>query len=261
MFTYWGRRGALSQFAVEVARAALADPAPRPDHIGVAPEREFRRLRGDGARRYFPSTLFRPVPARSRRLGAFHPLRRRLHEKVRQDKIGAVIELMPHVWSPLVMPAVRPPALRTAPSFTMPTRIRAITSWAKPLLDRSMRSADLVVTLSAAVASRIMAAGGASPTKFARCFIRTWGMGKRERQPPTLAAVAAALSRPHHALQRVAAVHRHRRVAARGRDRRRDRGIRRRPTRRESGAAAAHGAEVVNRWLTEAEIAAVLAAL
>ena len=261
MFTYWGRRGALSQFTAEVARAALANPRLVPT-ISVSCQNENFGAFAEMGPALFPIDTFSNSTGALTQAWRIPPLRRRLHAKVRQDKIGAVIELMPHVWSPLVMPAVR------SAGATYCTIIHDAdphpgdqTSWAKPLLDRSMRSADLIVTLSAAVALRIVAAGHASPDRIRTLFHPDLAYANsRERQPPTagdpLRLLFLGRIMPYKGLPlfidtvellRAQGLNVEIGVFGEG----------------PLGASAEHlqrlHAEVVNRWLTADEIAGVLA--
>lgn len=185
MFSYWGRRGALSQFALEVGRAALAQPGLAAT-ISVSRQNEVF-----GAFAEFGEALY-PVDTFSRGSGAITeawriPLsRRRLAEKLRHDRIGAVIELMPHIWSPAVMPVVRRCGARYVTVIhDADAHPGDGTAWAKPITDLCARSADVVVTLSSSVATKIVAAGRAAPDKVHTLFHPDFGYGTaRQRSAP-----------------------------------------------------------------------------
>ena len=159
MFLYWGRRGALSQFALEAGRSAVIEPSIRAA-ISVSRQNELF-----GAFAEFGGALL-AVDTFARGHGAITQawripiLRRQLWQRLRADRIRAVIDLMPHVWSPFVMPVVHDAGARYVtvvhdadPHPGDPTQ------WAKPITDLAMRQADAVVTLSASVAGKLVAGG------------------------------------------------------------------------------------------------------
>src|SRR5262245_2036667 len=106
MFVYWGRRGALTQFTLELGRAALADP-----HI-AATISVSRQNEAFASYQQFGPALF-AVDTFASNTGALllgwriALLRRQLYQRVLRDRARAVVELMPHVWSPFVIPAAR----------------------------------------------------------------------------------------------------------------------------------------------------------
>ena len=184
MFTYWGRRGALSQFALEATRAAVADPVL---HVSVSVSRQneiFPRFEQLGASLLAIDTFQSDLGALTR-LYRIPALRRQLYDWVCRDRPEAVVELMPHVWSPLIMPIVR---IAGAKYFTLTHDAEAHhgdpTSWVKPLFDRASRSADLVFTLSDAVADRLVATAKVSRSKIRPLFHPdlNYGPGQGDRQ-------------------------------------------------------------------------------
>jgi len=159
MFVYWGRRGALPQFALEVARTARANPLIEAT-ISVSRQNEIFPMYEE-----FGPALF-AVDTFSTNAGALFQaprtalLRRRLYRRLRHDRTQAVIELMPHVWSPLVMPVVRKAGARYCSIIhDADAHPGDGTSWVKPILDWPLRTADLIITLSSAVAERLAGSG------------------------------------------------------------------------------------------------------
>ncbi|MCW5713395.1 MAG: glycosyltransferase family 4 protein [Bauldia sp.] len=163
LFVYWGRRGALSWMAVELAESLRA--ARTGDLLSYAPGNELAgRLSS-----FAPATL--PFPTFASAAGAFTgiPRFRRdaglLLEGLRREGFGAVVVLMPHLWTPLLAPIVRRAGLRhlvvVHDAVGHPGDHTGLaTRW----LLRETRAADVVVTLSNAVAARLVA-GGQVPRK------------------------------------------------------------------------------------------------
>lgn len=260
MFTYWGRRGALSKLALEVARTALADQRLSPI-VSVSRQNENFAAFAEMGPALFPIDTFSNNAGLLTQAWRIPLIRSRLSEIVRRDNISAVIELMPHVWSPLIMPAVRRAgALYCTVIHDADAHPGDRTGWAKPLLDLPMRSADVIVTLSAVVAARIVAGGRVPPDKVRTLFLPDFNYGsRREREPPPAGGPMRLLFlgriMPYKGLPlfldavellRAEGLNVHAGVFGEG----------------QLGVSAEQlqrlNAEVVNRWLAEDEIATVL---
>jgi glycosyltransferase involved in cell wall biosynthesis len=156
VFMYWGRRG-LTQFVLELARAALADPTLAVT-ISVSRQNEsvtqFEMLGGDIV----------PIDTFATNLGALArplktlQLRRMIAEVIARKHIDVVIDLMPHVWSSFIASAVRAAGARYVviahDADAHPGDYRS--GSVKFLLDRAVAKADRVLTLSAAVTRRLI---------------------------------------------------------------------------------------------------------
>jgi glycosyltransferase involved in cell wall biosynthesis len=185
MFTYWGRRGFLSRFSLEVGRAALA-------LRGAAVILSISR-QNESFSKYseFEEALF-PVDTFDSDIGAILQvwrvpfLRRQLVERVRQEKIQAVIELMPHVWSPLVMPAVQAAGVRYCSIVhDADPHVGDKTRFVHPLLERASMSADLIFTLSSSVFDRLLAKRPAAASRLRLLLLPNLTYGKlADRRPP-----------------------------------------------------------------------------
>jgi glycosyltransferase involved in cell wall biosynthesis len=260
MFSYWGRRGALSQFTLEVGRVALAE---RDLHATISVSRQNETF---GSFSAFGSALF-PVDTFARNIGAITEawriplLRRQLVERVRAAKITAVIELMPHVWSPFVLQAVHAAgALYVTVIHDADAHPGDTTQWVKRVTDLSTRSADRVVTLSASVAKKIVSEGRVSQGKVHTLFLPDFSYGQtRHRNAPSGGRPWRLLFlgrlMPYKGLPLcIEAVELLRReglpvelgVFGEG------------PLGESAQQLARLGAEVVNRWLSAEEIAAIL---
>lgn len=159
MFVYWGRRGALPQFTLELARAVHDDDAVSAT-VSISRQSEtfdaFAEL-GDA---------LLPVDTFSRGAGALLnaprivTIRKTLAQRFATDGTRAVVELMPHVWSPFIMRMVRRKDLRYCPVIhDADAHPGDYTALVKPLLDRVISRADRIVTLSGAVTNKLVARG------------------------------------------------------------------------------------------------------
>lgn len=159
MFTFWGRRGALSRFIYEFGHVALADPRVAPT-ISVSRQNESFDEFLDFGSALFPIDTFASSTGAVSQLWRIPRLRQQLRERIRRDRLELVVELMPHVWSPLVMTLLRQEGVRYGTVIhDAVAHPGDRTSWAKGILDRTMLSADVVFTLSHSVARRLAETG------------------------------------------------------------------------------------------------------
>jgi glycosyltransferase involved in cell wall biosynthesis len=156
LFLYWGRRG-LTQFVLELARTALVTPGIA---ASISISRQSERF---GAFTEFGDALF-PVDTFASNSGMLLAawriplLRSKLRRRLRVDRTEVIIELMPHVWSPFVLSVARAEGVRYVTlvhdADEHPGDYR--TNLAKRLFDKSMQQADAVQTLSTAVSARLV---------------------------------------------------------------------------------------------------------
>jgi glycosyltransferase involved in cell wall biosynthesis len=167
LFSYWGRRGAGAQFTLEIARASCSN-SNLPAAISIARQNELFRHFNEFSDRLLVVDTFGSGWGAVLQSWRIAVARRRLAAYIKQHRIVAVIEIMPHVWSPFVMPVVQAAGARY---ITIVHDAVAHpgdhTGWAKALLDRPMQRADRVVTMSAAVARRVEASGLVPASKIA----------------------------------------------------------------------------------------------
>lgn len=185
MFLYWGRRGALSQFTLELGRAAMAEPNLQAT-ISVSRQNE-----SFDAFREFGDALS-PVSTFSSNIGALTGawrvplLRRQLVERLKRDRTQAVIALMPHVWTPLVVPAIRRAGVRYVTMIhDADGHVGDPTSLVHGWGLRDVLHADLVLTLSLAVAGRLEATDCVPRAKICTLFHPdlTYGPPAKPRPP------------------------------------------------------------------------------
>jgi glycosyltransferase involved in cell wall biosynthesis len=170
LFIFWGRRGALSRFALDLARVARNIAGIEPT-ISISRQNElfaqFREL----------DVALVPVDTFTYSLGAFtnvgrlRRLRRTLADGIDKRRIDTVIMLMPHIWAPLVTPIVRAMGRRYAIVVHDAVRHPGDHSgWINAWMLRDINNANVVITLSEAVAGRVSATGMLSWRKLYSLF-------------------------------------------------------------------------------------------
>ncbi len=257
MFSYWGRRGALTQFTIEVARAALASPGVSPT-ISVSRQNEaFASFEACGPA-LFPIDTFSTFPGAALAAWRVPLLRRALKARLAADRVETVIELMPHVWSPLVMPAVRQAGRRYVTIIhDAAAHPGDRTGLFNPWLLRACQQADRIITLSQAVTDQLHHKNIADASRVATLFHPdlTYGsvvpaLAPRDGEPFRLMFLGRIM--PYKGLSlfvdtierlRAAGVAVEAGVFGSG------------EMGQERGRLEQLGAEVVNRWLSEADIA------
>ena len=260
MFVYWGRRGALPQFALQLGRVALSDRLIEPT-ISVSRQNEsFERFEEFGPALFAVDT-FATNSGAFHRAGRIPLLRRSLSQRLRQDRTQVVIELMPHVWSSLVMPVSRKVGVRYCTVVhDADAHPGDRGSLLNRLNDRAAASADLVLTLSSAVASRLAATGKVARDKLMTLFHPDLAYGLPRLRPPPKPGEPVRLLflgriLPYKGLP----------VFCDAVDRLRSEGMAveigvfgEGPLGASAGRLASMGAKVVNRWLTAQEFGDVL---
>lgn len=259
-FSYWGRRG-LSAFALDLARAALRHPRLAPAFcIARQNERFHDFVRLDGKLEAIDafSSIGR-LPATALRLPR---IRRQLLRHVDEHRPDLWIELMPHVFSPFLMPALVARGVRYATMVhdAAPHPGDARSAAAFWWIGKAMRQADAIITLSGHVAAQLRATVPQAGPKLITLALPDFDLGVR--RPPTPPA-------PHErwrllflgrvlpykglslCLDMVEALRRRGigvdlTVAGSG------------SLGRERERVAALGAQLINRWLSDAEIAQLL---
>jgi glycosyltransferase involved in cell wall biosynthesis len=158
MFMYWGRRG-LSRFVRDLADEALADPHGEASVSLSRQNEEARRFEYLGPRLFLVNT-FAGSHGAITQAWRVPMLRREFAAHLKRERIDAVIDLMPHVWSPFVVSAIQRAGVRyicvVHDAAGHPGDRSAV---AMPLLRRAAYQADHVLTLSRAVGERLLERG------------------------------------------------------------------------------------------------------
>lgn len=154
-FTYWGRRGALSQFTLELARAASSSTDINAS-FSVSRQNECFADYAELGASLLPIDTFNSHAGALLNTWRIPAIRRELATHIRRARIAAVIELMPHVWSPFIMPAVQAAGIKyCVVVHDARPHPGDRTAWVKPLADSMIRRADTIFTLSTSVAHQL----------------------------------------------------------------------------------------------------------
>lgn len=260
MFIYLGRRG-LSRFAFELARAAQVDESMAAT-IVVSRQNEMYASFAELQDAHLAVDTYSTNVGAVLQAWRIPIIRRCLKAAVARHRPEVVIELMPHAWSSFVVPAIKTMGVRYAPivhdARPHPGDYRSASVVA--LGKRTLRQADFVVTLSGAVAGRIEATGAIPTHKILPMWHPALDFGGRQSlEPPQpggplrlvfLGRIMAYKGLPLF-LDMVDELRRRGLVIEVGVFGEGDLGA--------SGERlSAMGAEVTNRWLTEAEIQFIL---
>lgn len=156
LFLYLGRRGALGRFTLELAQAVERMPQIRATFALSSTNETIRDFAGLRRSLLLLDTFERAASLAGAR--NFFKTRRQLLDRIAQDRPRAVITLMPHVWTPLLAPSIRQAGI---PYVTIIHDAVGHPGDRSGLLVPWLRSeaylADVVVTLSRAVAAKLIA--------------------------------------------------------------------------------------------------------
>lgn len=259
-FLYWGRRGAMPRFGLELLRATLG----RSDlsaTISIALQNELiEQYRALGVPIDVVDTFDRGIGALGR-AWRLPLLRRKLVRGLRSEKCDVVVNLMPHVWTPFVVPAIQAAGIRYATIVHDAARHPGdpsglVHDWCLREADRS----DLVITLSGAVAGQLQQRGLARPGHSLELFHPDMSLGPVPARTPysgtrPLRLLFFGRILPYKGLG----------LLLDALDILRQRGVAVQLGVFGDGAIDAHaarlaamGAEVTNRWLSDAEVAEIL---
>lgn len=259
MLLYWGRRGALSRFTLELARVATSTPGVQAS-VSVSRQNEAYDAFASIGSALFAVDTFRSAPGALANVRRFTALRRALADRLAVDRTDAVVALMPHVWSQLVIDVVRGAGARyiTVVHDAVPhqgERGSLLHRW----LLREAAAADHVLTLSRSVAAQLARSGRVPPDRISTSFLPEISYGSSALR--TSHATAGPLKLlffgrvlPYKGLSRlVTAVER---VRARGRQV--ELGVFGEGDLEGLGPRLqALGATVVNRWIAEGDVATI----
>ena len=261
MFSYWGRRGAMSRFTLELGRAAIAD-AGLDALVCVSRQNEIFPQFESLGKALLPIDTFGSNLGAATQAWRVLALRRYLAARIASDRIDAVIELMPHIWTPLIAPIYGRAGARFVSvvhdaDAHLGDPTGAVHNWGQ----RGLRYADTVVTLSEAVAARLAAKGDVARSQLRVLFLPDLTYGSPVPQQSMLPDTPLRLLflgriLPYKGLplllDTIELLRRDGLNVQLGVFGEGDLGG-------QAERLAALGAEVVNRWLTEDEIAAVTA--
>jgi glycosyltransferase involved in cell wall biosynthesis len=168
-FVSLGRRGALCRLTIELARAAIEGETINSAYFVSSGNELIERFRREPVNLYECKTFAGMNPLAMVR--NFARMRRQLLDYVRAERPLAVVTLMPHVWTPLLAPAVRRlGALYATVIHDGAAHPGDPTGLVSGWLRRDGIGADLVVTLSQAVAQLLLTDGRIERERILRLF-------------------------------------------------------------------------------------------
>lgn len=159
LLAYWGRRGALARWMLDIARLS-ADGHDTGTALSISTSNELYGLIAKTGVPILPVGTFDRSWEAFVRVDRLLALRRDLSRHVAKTGTRAMVTMMPHVWSPLVTPGLKRQGVRTvsivhdaAPHPGDPTA--KLNRW----LMRDAAYADRIVTLSGHVTESLVASG------------------------------------------------------------------------------------------------------
>lgn len=171
MYSYWGRRGAVSRLILEAGRAAAALDGVSATISVSRQNRNFSEFSIFGDDLFAIDTFDHAYSAPFASWRIFD-VRKKLYERIKRDNIQVLVELMPHVWSPFVMPVVRQTGCKYCTVMHDPKAHSGDrTGWANAIIDKAVDKADIVFTLTDAVNDQIGSTGRVPESKLSRLFL------------------------------------------------------------------------------------------
>lgn len=173
----------MSRFTLELAKAATGSP-----HIEALVSVSRSTEMFASFEQFGPALV--PVSTYSHGAGALAAawriptLRRLIWRVVVDHRVDAVVNLMPHVWTPFIAPVVKSsgvPYVVIAHDATRHPGDRR--GWVHGWLGRDLAQADVIVTLSAAVRQSLQRQGIAPPGGFRELFHPHFGNATRAAKP------------------------------------------------------------------------------
>src|SRR5690349_2476923 len=102
---YLGRRGSLGRFSFELAAAMRNMPAPKASFVLSSSNEVAGRIRQRGDALLEIDTFKHSLSTNV--FASFFPARRQLLTWLERERPGAIVNLMPHMWTPLLRPSIQ----------------------------------------------------------------------------------------------------------------------------------------------------------
>jgi glycosyltransferase involved in cell wall biosynthesis len=187
-FLYWGRRGALPRLTLDLAEAARG----RPDldlHLSISYQNTLFPEHAWLGDRLLPIDTFRTAAGAVWTAAA---ARRRvvdLRQRLQQRQIRTVVVLMLHLWTPLLAPQLKRAGIAYIPIVHDPAAHAGdLTGVVNRWLLRDLRRADRVVTLSPFVTRALVASRRAPEVLIDTLFLPDLSYGGGRPEPADDAA-------------------------------------------------------------------------
>lgn len=184
MFCYLGRRGAMPRFALEAIRAArtLTDIEAS---LCVSRQNENFAAFAEFGEDVVPVDTFKSGSGAILAAWRIPLLRRSLATEIGKRRVRAVIDLMPHVWSPAIIAAIRGAGARYATiAHDSNAHPGDPTAFVNPVLNMAVAQAERVIALSGTVAAQLRAGGRFRSDRIATLFHPILSYGPPELRPP-----------------------------------------------------------------------------
>lgn len=184
LFIYWGRRGALSRFTLDLMRVAISSEGL---HATLSISRQNERydiFEQFGDALLLVSTFY-SNPGGVIQAWRIPAIRRQIGDHIRRHKIDAVVSLMPHVWLPLVSSAIHHAgaAYISIVHDADPhpgDHTTAVHDWVL----RDIHTADRVITLSRTVTDQLEASKRVPSSRITTLFHPDLSYGPLTTLPP-----------------------------------------------------------------------------
>lgn len=171
MFLYLGRRGIISQLLLETMRSAH-NCSDIEASICLSRQNEIYRAFVEFEKSVVNVNTFATDHGAIFAAWRIPILRQTIGAEIRRRQVSAVIELMPHVWSPFLVSAIRRAGARyITVAHDAVAHPGDLTGRANRVINLAVARADRVVTLSQTVTARLQDSGRASPDKISTLFL------------------------------------------------------------------------------------------
>jgi len=177
MLMYLGRRGAMPQFMLDALRAA-GDTPGLVLHALVSRQNENYAAYDVFGDRVIGIDTFGHASGALLSAWRIPGIRRTLASQISRLRIDTVIDLMPHVWSPLLLPTIRHAGARyIAIAHDAEAHPGDATGRVKGFIDRALMQADGVIALSGTVANRLQNSGRLPADRIHTLFLPDFAYG------------------------------------------------------------------------------------
>lgn len=171
MFLYLGRRGIISRLMLEIMRSVHGCPNIETSGC-LSRQNEIFRAFAEFGKSVASVNTFATDRGAIFSAWRIPKLRQRIGAELRRRHVSAVIELMPHVWSPFLVSAIRSAGARyITVAHDAVAHPGDLTGRANRVIDLAVSRADRVITLSQTVTARLRDSGRVLPERISTLFL------------------------------------------------------------------------------------------
>ena len=184
MFLYLGRRGIISRLMLEALWSAHSCPGLEAS-VCLSRQNEIFGAFAEFGKSVVSVDTFATDRGAIFAAWRIPKLRHRIGAEIRRRHVSAVIELMPHVWSPFLVSAIRSAGARyITVAHDAVAHPGDLTGMANRVIDLAVSRADRVITLSKTVTARLQDSGRVSPDRISTLFLPNVTYGSRNTRTP-----------------------------------------------------------------------------